>query len=81
MVVVNGVIDYELGKVNIIYVVEFLELYEVFVEELFQRGWIMINDGGEIEQFYEIGVRIKIKWLKQEIGDINWRFGWYVVEV
>lgn len=75
MAVVNGVIDDELGKANITYVVE------PTVEELLQRGWIMINDGGEIEQFYEIGARIKIKWSKQEVGDTNWRPGWYVAEV
>ena len=41
----------------------------------------MIDDGDEIEQFYEIRARIKIKWSKQEIGDTDWRPGWYVAEV
>lgn len=81
MAVVNDVIDDDLGKANITYVVEPSESYEVSVEELLQRGWIRIDDGGEIEQFYEIGARIKIKWSKQEIGDTNWRPGWYVTEV
>ena len=41
----------------------------------------MIDDGDEIEQFYELGARIKIKWSKQEIRDTDWRPGWYVAEV
>lgn len=69
MAVVNDVIDDDLGKANITYVVEPSESYEVSVEELLQRGWIMIDDRDEIEQFYEIGARIKIKWSKQEIGN------------
>ena len=73
MAEVNDVIDTDLGKANITYMVEPSESYEVSVEELLQRGWIRIDDGGEIEQFYEIGARIKIKWSKQEIGDTNWR--------
>lgn len=69
MAVVNDVIDNDLGKANITYVVEPSESYEASVEEFLQRGWIMIDDRDEIEQFYEIGARIKIKWSKQEIGD------------
>ena len=38
-------------------------------------------DGDELEQFYEVGVRIKVKWSKEDIGDTNWRPGWYVGEV
>lgn len=49
MGVVIIVIKEDLGTVNVIYVVEFFELYEVNVEELFQKGWIRIDDGDEIE--------------------------------
>ena len=40
-------------------VVEPSESYEVSVDELLQRGWIMIDDRGEIEQFYETRARTK----------------------
>ena len=61
--------------------VEPSESYEVSVEELFHRGWIMIDDRDEIEQFYEIIGSIKIKWLEQEISDTDWRPVWYAAEV
>ena len=72
---------YDLGTANITYVVEPSESYEVFIDELLQKEWIIIDDRDEIEQFYEIGARIKIKWSKEEIGDSDWRPGWYVAEV
>ena len=34
-----------------------------------------------MEQFYEVGTRVKVKWTREEIGDSNWRPGWYVGEV
>ena len=64
MAVVDDVIDVDLGKANNTSMVEPSESYKVSVEELLQRGWIMIDDGDEIEQFYELGARIKIKWSK-----------------
>lgn len=81
MGVVTTVIKEDLGTANVTYVVEPSESYEVNVEELLQKGWIRIDDGDEIEQFYEIGARIKVKWSKEEIGDSEWRPGWYVGEV
>lgn len=33
------------------------------------------------EQFYEIGCKVKLMWTKDEIGDSEWRPGWYVGEV
>ncbi|KAJ7354919.1 hypothetical protein OS493_029028 [Desmophyllum pertusum] len=81
MAVVTDVIDEDSGTANIIYVVEPSESYKVSVEEMLQKGWIKIDDRDEIEQFYEIGARIKIKWSKEEIGDTDWRPGWYVAEV
>lgn len=81
MAVVTDEIDEDSGTANIIYVVEPSESYKVSVEEMLQKGWIKIDDRDEIEQFYEIGARIKIKWSKEEIGDTDWRPGWYVAEV
>ena len=69
MGVVTTVIKEDLGTANVTYVVEPSESYEVNVEELLQKGWLRIDDRDEIEQFYEIGARIKVKWSKEEIGD------------
>ena len=78
---VTDVVDELKGIANITYVVEPSECYEVPVQELLEEGMIQIDDGDELEQFYEVGARIKVKWSKEEIGDTNWRPGWYVGEV
>lgn len=38
-------------------------------------------DGDEIDQFYEIGDKIKVKWSREEVGESSWRPGWYVGEI
>jgi len=81
MAVVKEVIDKQAETARIVYVVEPSQTYEISVKELLEEGMIKIYDGDEIEQFYEVGARIKVKWTKEEIGDTNWRPGWYVGEV
>ena len=34
-----------------------------------------------IDRFFDVGTRIKVRWMKDEIGDSGWRAGWYVAEV
>jgi len=43
--------------------------------------YIISTNGDETEQFYEVGAKVSVKWTKEEIGDTNWRAGWYVGEV
>jgi len=81
MAVVKDVIDLQAETTRIVYVVEPLASYEISVKEMLEEGTIKIASGDEIEQFYEIGARISVKWTKEEIGDTNWRAGWYVAEV
>lgn len=46
-----------------------------------KEGTIQTYNGDEMKQFYEVGARVKVKWTREEIGDSNWRPGWYVGEV
>ena len=34
-----------------------------------------------MEQFYEVGAKVSVKWMREEIRDTNWRAGQYVGEV
>ena len=57
------------------------ETYKISVKDMLEEGTIRISNGDEIEQFYEVGARISVRWTRAEIGDTNWRAGWYVAEV
>lgn len=81
MVVVEDVIDKDVGRVLIVYVVELLEVYKICVIEMLEERLMWIIDGDEMEQFYEVGVKGLVKWIREEIGYKNWRVGWYVGEV
>ena len=81
MAVVKEVMSYIKCFVKIAYVVEPLESYEIDVKELLKKGFLTLSYGDELEQFFEVGARIKIKWTKDDIGDSNWKPGWYVGEV
>ena len=81
MAVVREVVDYSAGIAKITYVVEPSETYEVCVKSLLQDENIKLENNNEIEQFYEVGASIKVKWTKEEIAGSNWRPGWYVAEV
>ena len=48
---------------------------------MLEEGSIRIADGDEMEQFYEVGAMVLVKWSREELGDTNWRAGWYVGEV
>ena len=79
MAVVKKVIDKELVKIT--YVVEPSKLYEINIKELLNEGSLKVDKENELEQFYEIGALIRVKWSKEEIGDSSWRPGWYTGEV
>ena len=81
MAVVKEVTSYIKCFVKITYVVEPLESYEIDVKELLKKGLLTLSYGDELEQFFEVGAQIKIKWTKDEIGDSNWKPGWYAGEV
>ena len=38
------------------------------------------TDNG-LENFFEVGARVKVCWTKEEIGNSGWQPGWYVAEV
>ncbi len=38
-----------------------------------------VND--EYEQFFEIGIRVMVKWTQKDVGKLGWNPGWYVAEV
>ena len=81
MAVVSDVLNKDAGRTSIVYVVEPSEVYEISVKEMLEEGTIRITNGDEIEQFYEVGAKVSVKWTKEEIPDTNWRAGWYVGEV
>ena len=81
LAIVKEVLDFEETMANITYVVEPKCLYEMHVSQLLNEGHIMLHNGSELEQFFEIGSQVKVKWTKDEIGDSHWRRGWYVGEV
>ena len=56
-------------------------MYEISFKEMLEERTIRITNGDEMEQFYEVGAKVSVKWRKEEIGDTNWRAGWYVGEV
>ena len=66
MAVVREVVDYSAGIAKITYVVEPSETYEVCVKSLLQDENIKLNNNNEIEQFYEVGASIKVKWTKRK---------------
>lgn len=35
----------------------------------------------EYEEYFSIGVKVKIRWTNEEIGDSGWRSGWYTAQV
>ena len=39
------------------------------------------SNGTEYEDYFEIGVHLKIMWTRDEIGDTGWKPGWYSAEV
>ena len=78
---VKEIIDKEAAIARIVYVVEPSEYYEISVNQLLKEGIIKTYHGDEIEQFFEVGCRVKVKWTREEIGNSNWRPGWYVGEV
>jgi len=61
--------------------VEPSEAYEICVKEMLKKGLIRITDGDQMEQFYEVGAKVSVKWSREGIRDTNWRAGWYVGEV
>lgn len=61
--------------------VEPSEAYEICVKEMLKKGLIRITDGDQMEQFYEVGAKVSVKWTREGIRDTNWRAGWYVGEV
>ena len=81
MAVVNDVLDKDAGRTSIVYVVEPSEVYEISVKEMLEEGTIRITNGDEMEQFYEVGAKVSVKWTKQEIGDIIQPSSLYVGEV
>ncbi len=81
MTVVTDVMDRKKGLAHITHVVEPSGSYEVNIKDLLQEESITLDEGDEIEQFYEVGARIKVKWTREEIGDSGWKPGWYVGEV
>ena len=81
LAIVKEITDKEAATARIVYVVEPSESYEISVDELVKEGTIQTYNGDEMEQFYEVGTRVKVRWTREEIGDSNWRPGWYVGEV
>lgn len=81
MAVVKKVVNYSEGTVIITYVVEPSQSYEISVKELWNEKFLMLDDGNELEQFFEIGASVKVKWTQEELGDSNWKPGWYTGEV
>lgn len=81
LAVVKDVIDKEEALINISYVVEPECLYETNVTQLLSDKKVMLHEGSEIEEFHEVGCKVKVRWSKEEIGDSGWRSGWYVGEV
>lgn len=81
MAVVEDVIDKDAGKASTVYMVEPSDVYKICVTEMLEEGSMRITDGDEMEQFYEVGAKGSVKWTREEIGDTNWRAGWYVGEV
>ena len=81
MAVVSDVLDKDAGRTSIVYVVEPSVVYGICVKAMLEEGTIRISNGDEMEQFYEVGAKVSVKWTKEEIGDTNRRAGWYVGEV
>ena len=81
MAVVKKVTSYAEAKVKVTSVVEPSECYEVNMKQLLNEKLLTLYDGNELEQFYEIRARIKVKWTQEEIGDLNWTPGYYAGEV
>lgn len=81
MAAVKDASDMNTGTATIVYVVEPTATYEISVKDMLEEGTIRIADGDEMEQFYEVGARISVRWTREEIGETNWRAGWYVAEV
>ena len=78
---VKEIIDKEAAIAIIVYVVEPSESYEISVNQLLKEGIMKTYHEDEIGQFFEVGCRVKVKWTREEIGNSNWRPGWYVGEV
>lgn len=81
LAVIKEVLDRDVGEVRISYVVEPTVDYEINVPALLDESKLNKHEGSELEQFYEIGAKVKVKWTREEIGDSNWRPGWFVAEV
>ena len=75
------VIDREETLINLSYVVEPECFYETNVTQLLNKEKIMLHEGSELDEFYEIGCQVKVRWSKEELGDSGWRSGWYIGEV
>ena len=65
MAIVKDVIENREETAKIAYVVEPSATYDISVKELLEEGMIKLYEGDEIEQFYEVGARVKIKWNKE----------------
>ena len=61
LAVVKDVIDKESVTTNISYVVEPECFYETNVTQLLREKKVMLHEGSEIEQFYEIGSKVKVR--------------------
>ena len=44
-----------------------------------ENGSKYVDDN--IDRFFDVGTRIKVRWMKEEIGASGWRAVWYVAEV
>ena len=81
LAVVKDVIDKERATSNMSYVVKVECFYETNVTQLLRNKKVILHEGSEIEQSYEIGCKVKVRWSKEEIGESGWKPGWYVAEV
>jgi hypothetical protein len=54
-------------EINISYVVEPECLYETNVTQLLSDKNVMLHEGSEIEEFYEVGCKVKVRWSKREL--------------
>ena len=81
LAVVKDVIDKEEALINISYVVEPECLYETNVTQLLSDKKVMLHEGSEIEEFYEVGCKVKVGWSKRKLetrgGDQDGLLGRY----
>ena len=66
MAVVEDLLDKDTGRTCIVYVVEPSEVYEICVKEMLEEETIRIADRDEMEQFYEVGAKVSVKWTREE---------------